>query len=373
MKVRNYKPEVEKHLILVGGGHSHAILLNRLKANPIPNARITVVSDTRYAAYSGMLPGLIAGYYNFSDTHIDIEQLVSCAGARFILGSVWGIDLKQKMVILADETRIPFDVISINTGSTPPLAQTPGAASHVIPVKPVAGLLAALQSIDRIQNDGCSRRFCIVGGGAGGVEIAFALRARFASSSIQLFQSDRQVLPAYPEAARSYIVRQLAEAQIEVTTNSRVRSVERKVLRLDSGVSVSFDWCIWSTGSSAPSWIKSSGLATDSNGFIEVTSTLQSISHDFVFAAGDVASIRDQPRPKSGVFAVRQGIPLYRNLTSFVSGQKLRPYKFQRRLLSIIGTHPERGVAIRGNLVCEGTLMWRLKEWIDRRFMKRFI
>lgn len=359
-------------VLLVGGGHSHAIVLNELRRNSFIDARITVVSDVKFSAYSGMLPGLIAGRFSAAETHIDIEQLTSLAGGRFVKGRVAGVDLKAKSLRLIDGSTLGFDILALNIGSTPPIGRIPGADTHTTPVKPVANFLNALEEIDKAQHDGQKFKICVVGGGAGGVELAFALRARFSTSSIQLIQADTLILPEHPEAARSTVMKYLLEAGIAVTTNAQVMTVEQGVLRLQSLPPVPFDWCVWATGSSAPDWIASSGLAHDTKGFVEVNESLQSTSHDFVFASGDAASIRGEPRPKSGVFAVRQGIPLYENLRRFLSGQKLKPYKFQRRFLTIIGTTPGRAVAARGNLVYEGTSMWKLKELIDKRFMRRF-
>ncbi len=62
--------------------------------------------------------------------------------------------------------------------------------------------------------------------------------------------------------------------------------------------------------SSSQEWLRETGLGLDQSGFIAVNATLESCNSAGVFAAGDCAAVAEHPRPKSGVFAVRQGPPL---------------------------------------------------------------
>ena len=89
------------------------------------------------------------------------------------------------------------------------------------------------------------------------------------------------------------------------------------------------------TNAEAPRWIKDSGLTVTSSGFLEVSNTLQSVSHPFVFGAGDVATVVGQERPKSGVFAVRQGRPLYANLRRYAEGKPMREVRLQKQFLRV--------------------------------------
>ena len=129
---------------------------------------------------------------------------------------------------------------------------------------------------------------------------------------------------------------------------------------------------IWVTGAGGASWLKDTGLSLDADGFIEVTDTLQTITDQNIFAAGDVATMVNHPREKAGVFAVRQGQPLARNLRRSLENKSLRDYYPQRNWLALISTGDKYAVASRGNFFAAGAWLWRWKDFIDRRFMEKF-
>jgi NADH dehydrogenase FAD-containing subunit len=132
------------------------------------------------------------------------------------------------------------------------------------------------------------------------------------------------------------------------------------------------DYTIWVTTASASSWIKESGLLTDEKGFILVNNYLQSLSHPHIFAVGDIATIPDYPRPKAGVFAVRQGKPLFDNLARILQNRPLKPYFPQKNYLSLIGTGDQKAIASWGGFAWQSPLLWTWKDRIDRAFMRQF-
>lgn len=137
------------------------------------------------------------------------------------------------------------------------------------------------------------------------------------------------------------------------------------------------DEILWATAAAAAPWLRHSGLQLDANGFIAIGATLRSLSHDTVFAAGDIASSVDHPRPKAGVFAVRHGPPLADNLRQALLGQTLLPFVPQQHFLSLISTGDKRAVASRGAWAAGGQgllgrALWQLKDRIDRHFIAAF-
>ncbi len=367
---------IVKDIVLIGGGHTHVAVLRRFGMKPIPGVRLTLVSPDPYTPYSGMLPGFIAGHYSFDDIHIDLAVLARFAGARLFVDEVTGIVLDAKLVNCANRPAIPYDLVSINAGSTPNTADIPGAAEHTVPVKPIsrfASHWARLQERVRPHEDGL--RIGVVGGGAGGVELMLAIAHRLqneANHAFCLVTEEPDLLIGHSHDAARRVRRHLERIGVQIHTRFHVTEVRPGELHDGSGGTIALDEILWVTQAAAPPWLRESGLAVDQRGFLQIDDCLRSTSHDTVFGAGDAAVAVNHPRPKSGVFAVRQGRPLARNLRRAVLGRTPRPFAPQRRFLSLISTGPQHAIASRANWALEGRWAWRWKDWIDRRFMRRF-
>jgi selenide,water dikinase len=278
---------------------------------------------------------------------------------------------------------VRYDVLSIDIGSTPN-ASAPGAAEHAIAVKPIDRFLERWDALgERIVRSRGATTLAVVGGGAGGVELLLSAQHRLrtllqaagrsdAELECHLFTSSPRILPTYNARARQSFGRILESRRVRVHTSSEVAEVGPGWLRTASGTRHQVDEVLWTTEARAAEWLRASGLATDEGGFVRVGPTLQSVSHPEVFAAGDVASIVNARLQKSGVYAVRQGEVLGPNLRRALAGLPLKPYRPQRRFLSIISTGDKFAVASRGAVAFQGRWVWRWKDSIDRRFMRQY-
>jgi selenide,water dikinase len=375
---------VVKDLVLVGGGHSHVAVLKRFGMKPVPGVRLTLICRDAHTPYSGMLPGYVAGHYGFDDIHIDLGALSRFAGARFFHSSATGLDLGGRRVLCDNRPPVPYDLLSINTGSSPNTADVPGATGRVVPVKPINGFLERWEALrERAVTHLQPLRIAVVGAGAGGVEILLAIQYRLRQLRADaghgdddidyyLFSDSPEILPTHNARVRRTFMEALADRGVTIHPGEPVVEVTPGRLRTASGREIAADEILWVTAAGAPAWPGDSGLAVDANGFIEVTETLQSMSHPDVFAAGDVAAVVDHPRPKSGVFAVRQGPPLARNLRRALLGEAPLPFRPQSRFLGLISTGDKYAVASRGAWSVRGQWVWTWKDWIDRRFMRKF-
>ncbi|MCB1672805.1 MAG: selenide, water dikinase SelD [Gammaproteobacteria bacterium] len=376
-----------KRLVLIGGGHSHLAVLMHLGMKPVPGLEVVLITRDIQAPYSGALPGFIAGVYQFNDIHIDLRPLCQFAGVRLIHQEVEHLDLEGRRVLCKDRPPIRYDALSLNIGSRPDVAKIPGAARFAIGVKPIDRFLESWQQVsdtaaEKVRNSE-PYAIAIVGGGPASVELAFSAQTAIrkaagiakddtSSLAIKLVTADTQLLKFHNNRVKDFTRAELERRGVELYFDHRVTEFEANTIICDGKDPVTADSIFFATGASIPQWPADCGLAVDENGFIAVNTFLQSINHPAVFACGDAASIVGHPRPKSGVFAVRQGMPLAHNLVRFVTGRKLRKFIPQRHALALMYTGDNRAIASRRNWFFHGRWVWALKHKIDMDFMNRY-
>jgi selenide,water dikinase len=471
-------------LVLLGAGHAHVEVLRSLRDWPpaLKNrVRVTVVAREVLAPYSGMLPGVVAGAYAPADALIDARALAARASSSSSSGAegssspsfcevlqaeARAIDVHGRRVLVESGSDqpgwLPFDVLSVNVGAAPSSASFGGgeraeaaagaAAGLVTPVKPVDAFLrrweqgvlprarawldaraaaAAGQAPSSSPDAPLPFRVAVVGGGAGGVELAFAVAQRLASEWRQAWaRQDRvqpppvppvqvtlyargRILPDAPASARRAVLRLASGAGVSVAEGCEVAADggepgRLRLLQNGDGTeerSAPFDACLWCTQASAPAWFagpESRGLELDDRGFLRVRPTLQlspppsssssasSCPSDDVFAAGDAASIDSHPRPKAGVYAVRSGPILAENLRRRVGyladvrrssssetppppEPPLLPYLPQRAALALVSLGAGQAMAVRAPFCSPpGACAWRWKDRIDRAFVDKY-
>ncbi|KAK9794374.1 hypothetical protein WJX73_009966 [Symbiochloris irregularis] len=341
-----------KDLVLLGGGHAHVEVLRSFGMKPLPGVRLTLITKDVHTAYSGMLPGFVSGFYSFDECHIDLSALAAFAGARMVHAEAQAIDTQAQAITLSGRPPMRYDVLSIDVGITPSAQGVPGAMDHAIPVKPVSNFvdrLTTLKSGKRPSDR--SVKIAVVGGGAGGVELALAVHHMLEQQRIDA-QSASQHPPAVTVFARGQILRSYPAA----VRKAFLQAMQAKGMSLEEDAATA-----------------STGLPLDEQGFVRVLDTLQCEEGPAnVFAVGDVATSAANPRPKAGVFAVRQGPPLASNLRRLLQGEELQPFTPQSTYLSIITTGDRYAVASKGWVTLQGAWLWKVKDWIDRGWMAKY-
>ncbi|HBT33102.1 MAG TPA: selenide, water dikinase SelD [Pusillimonas sp.] len=374
---------VMRDIVLVGGGHSHAIVLRKFAMKPMPGVRLTVICTDTETPYSGMLPGYIAGHYTYDDIHIDVRKLAEFAGARYFKDEVTGVDRDTKRVLCRNRPPVPYDILSINVGATPQVDAVPGAKTFSIPVKPIRYFNARwLALLDRMKERTQPTIIAVVGAGAGGVELALAIQYRLQDEMIRqehqnqtlqfhLFSADPVILPTHNTRVRAAFMRTLAARNITVHLCAKVTRLEQDCLHTENGDTFTAHETFWVTQATGPDWLRETGLALDENHFIKVSETLQTETDPLIFAAGDCVAFTPRPLEKAGVFAVRMGTPLTHNLRRALEQNPLLPYRPQQKWLALISTGDPHAIASRGSLYAKGNWIWRWKNQIDRRFMRK--
>jgi selenide, water dikinase len=375
---------VLRDIVLIGGGHSHVGVLKSFGMRPIPGVRLTLICTDMHTPYSGMLPGYVAGHYDYDEVHIDLSRLCVFAGARLFKDEVVGIDRVNNKVLCKNRPPVPYDQLSINIGSTPQLGGVPGAAEHAVAVKPIQRFNDRwVTLLERVKQHAGKTTIAVVGAGAGGVELTLAMQFRLRNElktlgrnpddlAFHLFTNIATILPTHNAGVRRRFEAVLAERSVVLHVNAAVNQVRAGSLQTASGETLDADEIIWVTRAGGAPWLKQTGLALDDEGFIQVNDNLQTLTDPNIFAAGDIASMVNYKLEKAGVFAVRQGPPLTENLRRAVEGTALQAYRPQTSWLALISTGDQYAIASRAWLGFAGSWVWQWKDWIDKRFMRKF-
>jgi len=374
---------VVKDLVLLGGGHAHLAVLRHFAMQPIDGLRLTVIARDVHIPYSGMLPGYIAGHYDYDKCHIDLAPLCRYANARLYHSEVTAINLDEKLIHVQDRPPINYDLCSINIGSTPSVQNVDGVSEHALIAKPIDLFLVQWNELlERVVNHQGVFDIAVIGGGAGGVELVLAVHHRLTrlikqkklnqvTLKCSLITRDASILINHNEGVRKHSVKELTSKNIRTYTDYNVSAINERAVLSDKHMNIAADAVIYVTHASAPEWPSRAGMSVDEEGFICVNPQLQSVSHAEIFAAGDIASLPEK-KPKSGVYAVRQGKILAQNLYLAATKKKLQSYKAQKNSLSLIGTGSKKVIASYGQWSAKGYWLWRVKKFIDQRFVEKY-
>jgi NADH dehydrogenase FAD-containing subunit len=361
-----------QHLVLIGGGHGHLAVLEAMRQRPLP-AQVTLVTPEPMLTYSGLLPAYLAGHVRLSQCQIAVTDYARAAGATVVLDHLVAVDAKQQQCQLASGKTLNYDLLSLDTGSvTADLSGTTSA--EVLPVRPLKGLLTGRSASHVI----------VVGGGAGGVELAFAYAHSGATVSLV---SGTELLPGHHRRVAKTTAYWLKQRGIKLYNGQAHLSLRGVTLKLTaeqqrqlpSGASLELDadLVIVATGASAPEWLKHSDLRRSAQGFVAVNDTLQSQSHPCVFAIGDVSAAEHPGITRAGVHAVMAGPVLAKNLRYALtcrstSRWQLVPYRPKTMSLFLLATGPKHAILSWGPMVLSGRWLWWLKRFIDTRFVERY-
>lgn len=367
-----------KRLVLLGGGHAHVHVLKALGDALDPTVSVTLVSPVDRQVYSGMLPGFVAGRYGLAECGIDLVPLASRARAMLVRSSATLVNPSMREVICANGEVVPYDVLSIDVGSVPLVGDARGVTGHAIAIRPLEGFVRGWERVLDWSRRGGVRSVSVVGGGAAGVELAFAMEQRFrkeladGAPHVRILTDAASIVPEYTVAARGRLLRLAARRGIGVHPNCRVAEVGAGFLRLRESIEFSTDATFWVAGAGAPAFLRESGFRADGRGFLAVNDFMQSLSHPQVFGSGDCATNPGNPRAKAGVFAVRAGPALAANLRAALHGGPLERHVTRRRFLALVSCGADHAVGTYGPLAFEGGWVWRWKDRIDRRFVARY-
>jgi NADH dehydrogenase FAD-containing subunit len=365
---------MERHLVLVGGGHAHMETLLNLYEVTRSGHRVTLISPSPYLYYSGMGPGMLSGIYRPQEVRFNIRKMAEDHNAAFLEDAVESVDPDGHSLTLRSGRKTPYDIASFNIGSEINTGSPSASGGDVFPVKPIENLLRARKRIlggltNRLQH------IIIAGGGPAGVEISAnvwkIIRDHSINAEITLI-TNTTLMERFPLRVRRLCSESLRRKDIRIIEGTTVKAFENSTAVLGNGQRLPFSVAFLAVGIRPAPIFRNSGLATAEDGSLLVNAQLQSVSHPGVFGGGDCIHLDGNPLPKVGVHAVKEGTLLLNNLISALEGRQLASYKPQRHYMLIFNMGDGRGILWRNSLVLEGRFAFALKNYIDRGFMKKF-
>lgn len=366
-----------RDLVLIGGGHAHALVLRMWGMKPVAGVRLTLINPGPTAPYSGMLPGHIAGHYAREELDIDLVRLARFANARLILAPATDIDPAARTVTVEGRGPIRYDVASIDVGIHAEMPDLPGFSQHATGAKPLDVFAARWRAFRRDAADGKTpAEVAVIGGGVAGVELSLAMAHALTRDTGQ--RPAVTVIEAGPsitgrnKPARKILARAMHRLGVTARTSVTATRVTDDAVHLSDGTTVPSRFTVTAAGAHAHSWLAEAALPVTEDGFVEVAPDLRVRHHDDLFAVGDCAHLGHAPRPKAGVFAVRAAPVLFDNLRAVLTGGRTRAFRPQKDYLKLVSLGEKSALAEKWGVSLAAPLLWRWKDRIDRGFMDRF-
>ena len=366
-----------RRILLIGGGHSHLEVLRRFALRPDAGIELTLASPNALCPYSAMLPGYIAGHYGIAESHVELPALAHWAHARFVCDRAVEVDLYTRIVRLAEGGIEPFDLISLDIGSSPD-PSVPGSREHALQLHPTDRFLAGWATLETDAVAGRVGTIAVVGDGGAVIEMLLAMQYRLARTlgadapRFALVTDAPHILHEQIPAVRKAVGKVLVARDVVLHTGSAVNGVEAGAVVTANGRRIAADRVIWAMPPAGAPWLAGSSLACDARGFVRVNASLQSVSDPFVFAVGDCATPDGTLPRTAGAFPSREGAPLAANLRHAAHHEPLVLFKPRPRVVSVITTGPRHAVASLGPVMTEGERVWRWKDRFEHAYLARY-
>lgn len=374
-----------RHLILAGAGHAQLDLLASLSRQRPAGWHVTLVTSQPAFHYSGLLPAIIAGFLPPDAAQIPVAAVARAAGIRVIEAPVSALDATARTLQLQTGAWIDFDLLSLDVGSVPASLDVPGVAEFASPMRPFHAALALIARLDAATAADAAEPIpaVVVGAGAAGVEIAFAVRARIKAAGrtpqvtlVDPTMTDGRPLAGFDDASRDLAAQALRRRGIALLGGD-VQAVDADgvTVRSASGVSrIASAATAWVTGPAAADWLSGAGLDTDARGYPLAHATLALTADASIFGAGDCVTLRDAPTtPKAGVYAVRMAPILAANVRAVMQGRTpAATFVPQRSFLALLSTGDGKALMRWKGVTLESRWAQHLKTWIDQRYLRRY-
>lgn len=363
-----------KHLVLAGGGHAHMVTMANIDKICDLGHSVTVIGPSDYHYYSGMGPGMLGSGYEPDDIRFAIKKNVENQGGTFIRDSIVKVDPVSRELHLKSGKTVNYDVVSFNTGSHVDIPVIEGSRERIYAVKPIERLYEARSEIEQLAGKQAVT-VAVIGGGPAGAETAgnvAQLLSKAAFSSRVVLFAGRKLLSKFPCGMQKKSRKILENSGVSIQEAGHLTAIRDNHLSFDSGHEEDADFIILATGVHPSSFFREAGLQTGPDGGLLVNRFLQCPDYPDIFGGGDCIYYKEQPLDKVGVYAVRENPVLFHNIKAFLQNEALQPFDPGGDYLLIFNLGNEKGVLRKNWFQISGGLAFRIKDWIDRKFMEKF-
>lgn len=347
-------------------------------------SKLTMVCEGDRSFYSGMLPGSSANIYKPKEIQVELKPLAKWWNAEFIEQRVEKIIGDENRIELDNGESVEYDVLAINVGSkTKSTFDTPGVLEHSLTTRPINDLLGKIENKEKeLLDNNITPKLLVWGAGCAGVELSFGFKNRWKEVfgkdiDTTILSRETSVLPHEKDALRGRIEEKLEKQNIKIETEWEITEVTAEGVKTKDGREFEGNVVVWSTGAEPQPVIAHSDLEM-SKGYFRVNEFMQSTSHPNVFAGGDCVTMTpyehlDRPfPPKAGVYAVRGGPIITKNIAHYLMEEDLEPYIPQSEFLALLMTGDRKAVGTKFGMTFDGKWVWNMKDFIDVSFMKLF-
>lgn len=290
------------HYVIIGNGGAGISGLQAIREVD-KESNVTIISREQYPAYSPCsLPSLLGGEIEQPTIFRFDKQFYHRLNAQFIKNmEALEIDTKGKEVRLANNKTVKFDKLLIATGAKPIIPK--GMNGLKLEGVHIMGTLDATLGILDQLNQGVDHAV-VIGGGFMGIETAVMLRKRGIDVSVVEMLPNILSRMLDPDMSQK-VASILEEHDIRLVLNDSVKNINgaKKVNSVVlSKKNLTCDMVVISIGVTPNiDIIKGSGIKVNQG--ILVHSTMQTNLRD-IYAAGDIAEVREQIGNKQGSFAI---------------------------------------------------------------------
>ncbi len=365
-------------VLLAGVGHANLYVIRRAADFRRAGVELVVAALPNPMVYTGMVPGYLMGEYNRKQVSVDVPALCRALGVRFVPCTIASLSPEGPGLTCEDGTTLHGDLMAVNLGAVQnyPGNWEPGEQAFV--VKPLRQIWAIEESLRQLPQ---AARIAVIGGGAAAVELSTTMRAvsrmRGAHWSVEL-RTRGNLLGRYPKKWQREVRKAITDQGVLVRERQEITALAGQRVTDGSGNSEDYDLVLISTGTRPNPVVAAAPLLHGPRGGMLIRADLTSPSHPAVLGAGDCTDFSPTGNPKesklppAGVYPVRQGPLLARNLLSLAAGQATAPYRPQPAILQLLTLGDGRAIGGYPWVLVRGRWVQRWKDFLDKAFVRRF-